>query len=119
MTITDYTGEDPELTHLDYRLALDSQSAPNLLAITVAYAEVMKKLRLAGQRRHQGSEWSHQHPISVLYATQIIFLARNTGPLLEGGQVTYYDAHKYCTDRAWDGNRDSPSVPGEAKPADP
>ena len=117
MKIEDYEGDDPELVPLDYQLALDSQSAPNLLAITTAYAEVMKKLRKAGQRRAQGSDWSHQHPISVLYSTQIVFLARGISPMLEGGQITYYDADNYCTTRAGFGHGNAPTVPREEEPA--
>lgn len=100
MQIQDYEGKDPELRDLDYQFALDSQAAPNLLAITNAYAEVLARLRRAGQRRQQGADWSHHHPISVLYSTQIVFLTRGSSPPPEAGYISYYDAHKYCTDRS-------------------
>lgn len=102
MKIADYAGEDPELIPTDYRMAMLSQGACNLAAIVEAFAVVIKKIAAASSRRGRSSEWINHHPICVLYSTQIIFLARGSTPALEFDQVTYFDAHNYCTSQAGD-----------------
>lgn len=115
--IEDYQGEDPELTSLDFHHALDSQSAPNLLAITSAFVEVLRRIRQAGQRRHQGAEWAHQHPICVLYATQIAHLTRGATLHDESGGITYQEADRYCTHRAFRGSGSTEASSAEAEPS--
>ena len=75
MTIQDYDGPDSCLTPDDYQQALNSQSACNLSGIVHTFSDVLTKIWQEANARGQGTDWVNQHPIAVLYATQVAHLS--------------------------------------------
>jgi hypothetical protein len=75
MTIHDYEDPDKLLDPDDYKRALESQSACNLSGIVHTFSEVLSKIWVEANARGLGTDWVNQHPISVLYSTQIASLS--------------------------------------------
>lgn len=62
------------LTKQDYQMAIDVQTACNLGAVVHSFSRVMKKLQHQARKLKKGTDWINNHPICMLYATQIHFL---------------------------------------------
>jgi hypothetical protein len=80
------------LTRRDYCNAIDSQNACNLSGIVRTFAEVTDRIWAEARSCKQGTEYVNRHPISRLYAEQILFLAGGGA----GDASTYWDAHAEC-----------------------
>ena len=61
------------LTQSDYQLAIDSQSACNLVAVVNHFQRAVKKMKDVGM----DTDSINNHPISRLYAEQISHLTSN------------------------------------------
>ena len=75
MNIRDYEGPDLRLEPRDYEQALQCQDACNLSGIVHTFSKVMSKIWDEARARNQGTEWVNQHPIAVMYATQVASLS--------------------------------------------
>lgn len=62
------------LTPTDYERVLHSQDACNLSGIVFEFSRAMKKICNEANRDGRGTEWKNTHPISRLYAEQIMHL---------------------------------------------
>jgi len=66
---------DEQLTPHDYQSALDAQSACNLSGLVFSFASVIKRIWAEARAGGHGTDWVNRHPISRLYAEQIMHLA--------------------------------------------
>lgn len=82
----------------DYKLALASQSACNLTGIVIAFAQVLPKIWAEVRAEGGGTDQVNTHPISILYAAQISFLAGAAS--MTRHNLSWDDAHRFCTKRA-------------------
>jgi len=80
------------LTPNDYQSAIDSQSACNLSGIVFSFARVMQKICNEASVHGHGTEWKNKHPIAVMYAEQIKWLAGDSN----GGPRAYTEASDEC-----------------------
>ena len=83
------TAEECKLTPNDYQAALDVQSACNLGAVVHSFSWVMKKIQQSG--RGKGTDWVNNHPIVVMYVTQLKHLST---------LLSYSDAYNICEKRS-------------------
>lgn len=81
------------LTPHDYEGAIAAQSACNLSGIVHAFSAVLHKIWNESRRAKTGTLYVNEHPISVLYAAQIAWLA--TGSAVESFNV-YRRAYEAC-----------------------
>lgn len=92
---------DKILTPNDYRMAMDSQSAVNGGALVKSLASVVPKLweesMTVGNPR--GTDFVNQHPIMVLYLTQLVFLAGGSAKWDIPPHYRYYEAHSFVERR--------------------
>lgn len=77
----------------DYELAVASQTACNLTAIVRSFARVTDELWAEAHRKGMGTDYVNGHPISRLYAEQIMHLAT-----LKSTSVheTWVSARSFC-----------------------
>jgi len=67
-----------KLTPNDYKSAIDVQSACNLGAIVHSFSRAMERIQEDAREEGKGTDWINNHPISRLYAEQIVHLTRNS-----------------------------------------
>jgi len=75
----------------DYEEALSSQTACNLGALVHSFDRVITKLQFEARIFGHGTDWINQHPITRLYAEQIMFLS---------SKRDYSEAASYCEKRS-------------------
>jgi hypothetical protein len=97
MKITDYNGSDTVLGPQDYADAVLSQSACNLSGITHSFSRLLSKIWDEARLRKQGTDWVNQHPLCLMFLTQMAHL---NGHLLGDGVITYSEASDYCEARS-------------------
>lgn len=108
-----YDGPDHVLTPEHYAAALQSQDACNAVALIHAMGPVRDAVVDEGHARVRGStRWWAEHPILVLYITQLAHLTLGT----TGSHDQYSRAYHYCMKRAC---ADGPPVMESVTPADP
>lgn len=88
-------GGDSVLTSADYQRALDSQGANNLPAVIQSMARSMPLVRGECTARSIFGLCVFQHPILVLYTTQIAWLT--TRRMID--YHLYIAAYRYCEER--------------------
>lgn len=99
MTIEDYRATDLALTPKDYQDALFVQSACNLSGVAKAFAAITTQLWAeANAQGGKGTEWVNQHPISILFCHQMVFLTGRES--FSEGPIPYMQAHGYCEGRS-------------------
>ena len=59
------------------RAAINAQSACNLSGVVHSFSGAMSILR--AHPECTGTEWANKHPISILFATQVAWLAHDHG----------------------------------------
>lgn len=110
-----YDGPDNVLTPQHYVDALNSQSACNAVALIHALGPVRDAVVEEGHARTKCSltAWWAEHPILVLYITQLAYLTLG----MTGSHDQYSRAYHYCCQRARaDGPPVFASVTPEAEP---
>ena len=75
----------------DYQNAIDAQSACNLSGVAHALSKIVP--RIWDEPDCTGTDYMNRHPITVLYASQIIYLA---GGGLPSDMDAYDAAYKAC-----------------------
>jgi len=75
----------------DHEEALISQTACNLGALVHSFNRVITKLQFEARIFGHGTDWINQHPITRLYAEQIMFLS---------SKRDYSEAASYCEKRS-------------------
>lgn len=94
----DYAGPDAHLTKKDYADALQVGNASNILGVTSSFQDVLRSLREEMCLRGIfGSNWVSEHPITQMYACQIMLLSTGRDLSLE---VFYEEAQEYVRLRA-------------------
>lgn len=79
--------------------ALDVQTACNLSGVVYSFAQAMEAICEEGRCTGKGTDWRNNHPIAVLFATQIAHLTKIT-PLADPdvwGRA-YQEAKRMATD---------------------
>lgn len=91
-----YDGPDHILEQKHYADALDSQSACNAVALIHSLGPVRDAVVEEGHARGRGTQWWAEHPILVLYVTQLAYLTLG----ITGSHDQYSRAYQYCRARA-------------------
>lgn len=84
------------LTKKDYQDALAVQSACNLSGVVHDFSSIMTRLWEEAREKGKGTDWVNHHPICILFAEQVMFLAHN------GNSTEYFQAHDICLNRTAD-----------------
>lgn len=92
-----YEGPDVVLTAQHYTDAIMVQNASNLSGVINTFNRVLAEIWKEPGPRNQGTDWVNQHPICMLYATQICHL---TGMGMVANGPGYGDAYNYCQTRS-------------------
>jgi hypothetical protein len=66
------------LTRRDYEMAMMSQSAVNLSGIVFDFAKILERAWSEARSLGKGTDYVNTHPISRLFAEQIMYLAAGT-----------------------------------------
>jgi hypothetical protein len=79
-----------------YQNALAVQSACNLSGVVIAFAEAMKAI--CADPDSTGTDWRNNHPIAVLFATQVASLTKVAA--IADDLCAYSEAYAICEERA-------------------
>ena len=85
----------PGLTQRDWQNALDAQSACNIGGLAHDMTEVISRIR--EESDCTGTDYVNEHPIVVLYVTQMIWLSMGSiSPDPAEGRLSYSRAYTLC-----------------------
>ena len=76
----------------EYQLALNSQGACNLSGVVKDWARVLDLIWEEARANRDGTDFVNEHPICVLFAEQVGYLAR--------ASANYFQASEACRQRA-------------------